>query len=195
MIKYIAVIVTVIVFLFGVAGTGLEAQEKKAVEIPVVDTPPGIDGELDEPIWQTAAQFTGFKSFSPNYGIDASAKSIIYVCTDRENFYFAARCFQEDTARIKATVTSRDKMYGDDWVSFNIDTFNNNQSGYGFYVNPFGIQGDGILGSDGGLDSSHDMVWYSKGTIDDKGYVVEVKVPFKSIRFPVKKRSPWGCGW
>jgi hypothetical protein len=35
-------------------------------------------------------------------------------------------------------------------------------------------------------DDGIDMVWYSAGRIDNEGYTVEVKIPFKSIRYAVR---------
>jgi hypothetical protein len=180
------------VFLLVTCTWGLTAKASEAIEIPSIDTPPVIDGKLDDPVWSSAVRFEAFKSFKPDYGKAASEETVIYGCSDRENFYFAARCFQKDATRIKATVTHRDNMFGDDWVAVCIDTFSDFQSAYGFLVNPLGIQGDGILNSSGDLDGSHDMVWYSKGSIDDQGYTVEIKIPFKSIRFPIKKEVKMG---
>jgi hypothetical protein len=171
---------------------GLVAQEKEAIEIPLINTPPQIDGKLDEAVWSAAARFQGFASWQPDYGKPASEKTVMYLCSDRENFYFAARCFQNNPSEIKGTVTHRDNMYGDDYAAICIDTFHDMQSAYAFLINPLGIQGDGIFGAEGNLDSSHDMVWFSKGIIDDKGYTIEVRIPFKSIRFPVKKEVKMG---
>ena len=182
----------IIIFVFTVLVGGVAAKEKEAIEIPLIDTPPQIDGKLDEAVWSTAARFQGFISWEPDYGKPASEKTVMYLCSDRENFYFAAQCFQKNPAEIKGTVTHRDNMYGDDYVAICIDTFHDMQSSYAFLVNPLGIQGDGIFGAEGDLDSSHDMVWFSKGVIDDKGYTIEVRIPFKSIRFPVKKQVKMG---
>jgi hypothetical protein len=170
----------------------LNAKENGATEIPLIDTPPQIDGKLDEAVWSTAARFQDFATFKPDYGKPSSEKTVMYLCSDRENFYFAAQCFQKNPSEIKGTVTRRDNMYGDDWAAICFDTFYDTQSAYAFLINPLGIQGDGILGAEGNLDGSHDMVWFSKGVIDDKGYTIEVRIPFKSIRFPVKKEVNMG---
>ncbi len=180
------------IFVLMVLVVGLAAEGKEAIEILFIDTPPRIDGKLDEAVWSTAAFFQDFVSFQPDYGKPASEKTVMYLCSDRENFYFAARCFQKNPAEIKATVTHRDNMFGDDLVGFCFDTFHDMQSAYGFVVNPLGIQGDGIVNTEGDLDERHDMVWFSKGVIDDKGYTVEARIPFKSIRFPIKKQVKMG---
>ena len=186
--RCINIFITVTLFLS--AAAGLWANE--AVEIPLIDTPPVIDGKLDDPVWADAVRFERFITFKPDYGKEPTEKTVIYVCSDRENFYFAARCFEKDASKIMGTVTRRDNIFGEDFMAFNIDTFYDLQSSYAFVVNPLGIQGDGMADADGNLDGSQDMVWYSKGTIDDKGYTVELKIPYKSIRFPLKKEVKMG---
>jgi len=106
---------------------------------------------------------------------------------DRDNIYFAARCLDSMPSKIKASMTKRDNMYGDDWVAVALDTFNDQQSAYTFLVNAFGVQGDGMINSNGDLDESHDMVWYSKGEINEKGYTVEMRIPLRSIRYRAGK--------
>ncbi len=191
-ILYTAYIMTAFLFFLctGAPLTAIEAIE--AIEIPLIDHPPTLDGKLDDPVWETAARFQDFKTFKPDYGKPSSEETVVYGCSDRENFYFAARCFQKNVSEIKGTVTKRDNMFGDDWVAVIIDTFYDRQNAYGFIVNPLGIQGDGMVDADGDMEGSHDMVWYSKGIIDDKGYTVEMKIPFKSIRFPIKKKVKMG---
>jgi hypothetical protein len=195
MIRLRTGVIAVLFFMFIAATFCLRLNakdEKNEIEIPLIDTPPRIDGKLDEPVWSTAVRFQKFVSFVPDYGKPASEQTVIYACSDGENFYFAARCFQRNASDIKGTVTRRDKMFADDWILVAIDTFHDYQSAYGFMVNPLGIQGDGMINADGYLDWSHDMVWFSRGAIDDQGYTVEIKIPFKSIRFPLKKKVKMG---
>jgi hypothetical protein len=161
-------------------------------EIFKTETPPVLDGKLDDPVWQSALTVTGFKTFQPDYGKDASSRTIAYAAYDKENFYFAFRCYEDNPKKIKATLTKRDNVFGEDFASVILDTFNDKQGGYGFIVNPLGVQGDGMMDIGGNLNDSHDMVWYSKGVIDDEGYTVEIKIPFKSIRFPGKKKITMG---
>ena len=92
--------------------------------------------------------------------------------------------------KIKAAVSKRDDIIQDDLIGIILDTFNDMQSGFGFLINPLGIQGDGMMGVEGNLEPSLDMVWFSKGRIDELGYTVECRIPLKSIRFPNKKVLP-----
>jgi hypothetical protein len=176
-------------FFFLAFALGPQALLSKAAQdIPRIDSPPEIDGKMDDAVWATAFKMSDFKTFEPAYDKDPHEKTEGYMVYDAENFYFAIRAYDKKPNAIKASMAKRDNMFEDDWVGVIIDTFNDRQSGYGFLVNPLGIQGDGIMNVQGNLDESYDMVWYSKGIIDDQGYTVEFRVPLKSIRFPGKEK-------
>ena len=146
------------------------------------DTPPVIDGVLDDAVWQKAPHQTGFKTWTPDYDHDLSEKTIVYYAYDSRNIYFAFRCFDRQPDQIKTSVTSRDNIRREDWVCINLDSFNDHQSLYAFYSNPHGIQEDSVF-ANGKEDISVDLIWYSAGKIDKEGYTIEIKIPFKSIRF------------
>jgi len=157
------------------------------------ETPPIIDGKLDDPVWQTAPYITGFKTWMPDYDMDMSQKTRVYVAYDRENLYFAFRCFDTEPDKIKTSITNRDNVRADDWVCINLDTFNDHQSLYCFYCNPAGIQGDSkSMSGTWSEDKNYDTVWYSMGQIDSLGYTIEIRIPFKSIRFTSKNPVPMG---
>jgi hypothetical protein len=149
--------------------------------------PPVLDGVLDDPIWATALKFENWKTFKPDIDKDPSQRTVAYLSHDADNIYFAFRCFDSDPGKIKAAVSKRDGIDADDLVGFILDTFDDQQSGFTFMLNPFGIQEDGMMNVQGNLDGGFDMIWYSKGRIDDQGWAVEARVPLKSIRFPNKK--------
>jgi len=149
------------------------------------DSAPVIDGVLDDAVWQAAPQVKGFKTWHPDYGRDMAEDTIVYFAYDRENLFFAFRCFDSQPDRIKTSVTSRDSIMPDDWVCINLDTFYDQQSLHVFYINPLGIQGDSRFEGNQ-EDFSVDLVWYSQGRVDELGYAVEIRIPFKSLRFSHK---------
>ena len=162
------------------------AQDRLPPLIPLKTViPPVIDGKLDDAVWQNAPHVSGFKTWMPDYGIDMKFGTEVYYAYDRENFYVAFRCFDGEPDKIKSSVTSRDNIIPDDWVCVNLDSFNDQQSLYVFYCNPAGVQGDAT--AEGNQeDFNVDMVWFSEGEIDRDGYTVEIRIPFKSIRFSYK---------
>lgn len=155
------------------------------------DAPPVIDGLLDDPVWAQAPSETGFKTWRPDFGRDLQEDTVVYYAYDRENLYFAYRCRDREPARIKASITARDTISADDWVCLNLDTFDDQQSLYAFYVNPLGIQADSRFEGNQ-EDFTIDVVWFSAGRIGEDGYTIEVRIPFKSIRY--RHREPVEMG-
>jgi hypothetical protein len=147
----------------------------------LVATPPVIDGILDEPVWNLAPHVGGFKTFAPDYDIVPKEQTDVALAYDRQNIYFAFRCY-DDPGKIKASVSPRDRITGDDFICINLDAANDQQGLNAFYVNPLGIQADSRFAA-GIEDFSPDYVWYSAGKLDSIGYTVEVQLPLKSLRY------------
>ena len=179
-----------LVLLLAAGGAALlgKVPDPNPLVVPKAAKPPVIDGILNDEAWATAFKTGDFLTFQPDYGRAPSQKSEAYLTYDAENFYFAMRCFDTEPDKIKAAVSKRDAIFGDDFAAFLIDTFNDTQSAFGFVVNPLGIQGDGMMDMNTNLDASLDMVWDSKGIINkaEGCYTVEARIPLKSIRFPGK---------
>ncbi len=148
------------------------------------DQPPVLDGVLDDDVWKNSSTFSGFKTFVPDYLQDMPFKTEVYMAHDEENLYFAFKA-HDDPSLIKTSIAARDKIEADDWIRINMDSFNDQQTLYGFYINPNGIQRDTRFAA-GEEDDGMDMVWYSSGKIDNDGYSIEVKIPLKSIRYAQK---------
>jgi len=163
---------------------------EETLTVPRTENPPVIDGKIDETTWSEALKFDNFKTLSPDYGKEPSQKTVAYMTYDSENFYFAIRCFDFEPKKIKSSVSSRDSMFQDDYVAVMLDTFGTMQEAFGFFLNPLGIQGDGMINADGNAEATFDMVWYSKGQIDEEGFSVECRIPLQSIRFPGGKAIP-----
>ena len=145
-------------------------------------TPPVIDGDIGDAVWQSAPTVTGFKTWTPDYGKDMPDQTVVYYAYDAENLYFAFRAFDSEPDRVKASIAARDGVNADDWICINLDSFGDQQSLYALYVNPLGIQGDSRFAA-GREDFGFDAVWYSAGRIDSQGYTIEVRIPFKSLRY------------
>jgi hypothetical protein len=154
------------------------------IPIPRTSSAPVLDGELNEPVWETAAIFTEFKTMKPDYGLAPSEQTEVHLVYDSEMMYVGFRCADSEPAKIKATVSRRDTPVNDDWIAFCIDTFNDELSACFFMLNPHGIQVDGTLNSDADPDLTLDLVWSGFSKLTSAGYSAEIAIPFKSLRFP-----------
>jgi hypothetical protein len=162
------------------------------VSIFKTDTPPVIDGKLDDPVWQKATRFDNFITFKPDFGKPTSEQTTIMMTYDRKFIYFAFDCQDSEPSKIKASMAKRDSIDMDDWIGVVLDTFGDLQGGYLFEVNPLGVQMDGKINADGNGDASFDTVWESKALIHGQGYSAEMAIPFKSLRYPFKKKITMG---
>jgi len=170
-----------------------------------IDPDVSIDGRIEESVWDAAPLLTGFTQYDPSEGIPASQRTEVRVFVSDDAIYFAIKAFESDPDGIRATMTERDEVTrSNDYVRVILDTFNDQRRAYAFSVNPFGVQQDGIWleggssGYRGGgfnrppIDDNPDFIWDSGGRVTDQGYEVEVRIPFKSVRFAELPVQSWG---
>ena len=116
-------------------------------------TAPVIDGKLDDPVWKTAAVFGDFLQTQPGDNVKPSDQTEVLIGYDAKNIYFAFRA-KEPRDKIRATVGRRDNVFDDDFVGMYIDTFNDQRQAYFVFLNPLGIQGDGVFTENNGEDQA-----------------------------------------
>ncbi|TAK15302.1 MAG: hypothetical protein EPO35_07840, partial [Acidobacteria bacterium] len=172
-------------------------------DIPRIEQAPTIDGRLDEPAWQQATRLTGFSEYRPVDGQKASEQTDVLVWYSPSALYFGIIAHDSSPGSIRATNADRDNIGLDDSVRIFLDTFNDRRRAFIFGVNPLGVQEDGVqtegsfnagrmMGMNGSVDLSPDYQFDSKGRLTADGYVVEVRIPFKSLRYPSMSGAKWG---
>ena len=190
-------IAPVIVWL-SVAVQAQEAQKVpiKAKQYRVESTSEAVrvDGVLDEAVWKTAQPMEFDAETSPGDNIVPPARTVGYMTYDQKNLYIAFQAFDPNPSQIRAHLSDRDTAFSDDFVGVVLDTFNDNRRAFEFFVNPLGVQMDLIQDDTNRVeDSSWDAIWSSAGRVTAEGYIVEVAIPFTSIRFPRSDaEQTWG---
>lgn len=167
-------------------------EKAQPVTIPKFERPPVIDGKLEDDVWQNAAVLKDFYQIQPGDNTPPSRETKVLLGYDPKTLYIAFRVFDEPD-KIRATVAKRDNIFNDDNVGFFLDTFNDQRKAFEMFFNPLGIQADGVMTESGGEDFSVDVLMESKGGLDDKGYIVEIAIPFKSLRYEAGKGKLWGA--
>lgn len=166
-------------------------EKASPIKVARFTTAPVIDGRLDDEVWKSAPVLKDFLQTAPGDNIVASKPTEVMLGYDEKNFYIAFKCFDEKD-KIRATVTNRDNVFSEDNVRVWLDTYNDQRRAYVLGFNPLGIQQDGIFTEGQGADFSVDIVMESKGVIEEWGWSVEVKIPFKSLRYSAGKGKLWG---
>ena len=174
------------------------------VRPPRLPQPPVIDGRLDDAVWRDAAHITELVQRRPLDGAPASEASDVYLAYDSTNLYIGLHAHYADPGMVRANRRDRDQAILDDLFLVYFDPFLDQQRAYVFTVNGYGVQGDAILraGAIGGGrfgvprgDASWDVLFETAAELVSDGFVAEMAIPFKSLRYPQREAgSPhrWG---
>jgi hypothetical protein len=187
---------------------------KISVSVPRLDSAVAVDGVIDEGVWKRAARLTGFSQYQPVDGRPAVEPTEVLVWYSSDAIHFGIRATELHGDVVRATRANRDDIASEDHVQILLDTDNGRQLAFLFGVNPLGVQQDGTRGAtfaggaggasatgggfrninplDGSVDLNPDYVFESRGRLVPGGYEVEIRIPFKSLRYQDAAVQSWG---
>ncbi len=153
-----------------------------------------FDGTLDDAVYEEHPPINGFIQVLPDAGQPATGDSDVWVLFDHDNIYIGARLWQKDaTQTIIANELRRDKGRQNDDFGVALDTFYDRQTGYLFYTNPIGAIGDCQVGEAAGFTNcDYNPIWDVRTGRFDGGWTVEMKIPFKTLRYRPGTSQVWG---
>jgi len=144
-----------------------------------------IDGILDEPDWQSASVAGNFKQNFPYDTSYAEKQTEARVTFDDQFLYISGVCYQPQKYIVQSLRRDYPNSSSDIFFVL-IDPFQDKLNGFYFAVTPYGVQKEGLLytGS-GGIDNNFDWdnKWYSEATRHDDKFIVELAIPFKTLRY------------
>ena len=185
--KIILLLLLIIILQFTFASEN--PNSNKILYLKKVDVEIKIDGIIDD-IWNVADSTDDFFQLLPYYDQPVSRRTVAKVLTTDEAIYCLIICY-DDKEKIQ-TSTGLHDQFGGDIVSFMIDTFGDKQSAYKFGVAASGVKMDSRLLDDGrNRDFNWDGIWFADAKVYDWGYVVEMEIPYKSIKYD-KTLTEWG---
>jgi hypothetical protein len=156
------------------------------------DTPPTIDGVLDDDVWLLAEPITNFTQVVPAEGAVPSERTEMRLLYDQDNLYIAFRFFDSQPDSIVAAQMQRDiSLNTDDHVTIIIDPFDRARSGYEFQVSAAGGRRDGLVETDAATNYDWRGLWSGRVTRDELGWTAEIAIPFKTISFDPNAEK-WG---
>jgi len=196
------------------SGRAYAGRERRLdVAIPRLEAGITVDGVLDEPAWGQAARLTGFSQYQPVDGRPAEEPTEVLVWYSPTAIHFGIRAREVHGDVIRATRANRDNIGSDDNVQILLDTYDDRRIAFLFGVNPFGVQQDGTRSDnfsggaggqsgggggvginplEGNVDLNPDYVFESRGRLVPGGYDVEIRIPFKSLRYQDRAEQAWG---
>lgn len=148
-----------------------------------------LDGHLDDPGWTGAERVDHFQQTYPEYNVEPGIGLRAWLTYDDETLYFAMES-DEDPSTVRGSMRDRDSIFRGDYFGLIVDTYGTGAWAYEFFVNPYGQQGD-LRWTPNGEDGGFDVVWKSEARITETGWIVEVAIPFRSLRFPERFEQQW----
>jgi hypothetical protein len=169
-----------------------QTPEKKQYKAEKLTVAPDIDGVLDDEAWKQGTWIDDFTQYNPHNGKKPSQRSEFKILFDENNLYVAFRAFDTSPDSIIRRMTRRDNVDGD-LLGIFLDSFHDLRTAFFFGVSSGGVKYDQMFTNDGmNEDSSWDPNWWVKTSINDEGWVAEMKIPFSQVRFEKKSGDTWG---
>jgi hypothetical protein len=166
---------------------------RPAATVTRTETPPRVDGRLDDPVWQRATPIGELVQVDPVEGAPPSEATEIRFLYDADQLYMAVRCFDREPEEILVTTRERDAFLDDDdRVEIVFDTFHDGRNAFFFQINAGGSKGDALVTNNGAnFNKPWDGLWEGHATIDAEGWTAELALPFKTLNFREGERT-WG---
>lgn len=208
--KYLFLIVVFHFFLVKAQNTN--PNKNLNFNISFLAEDPIIDGEvLNEPLWEQVYTIRDLKQIKPDYGAPASEKTAIKIAYSTKTLYVAVVCFDTSPEKIVVSDSRRDAdLNDDDSFLFIIDTYNDQQNGFLFGTNAYGMEYDAQIDNEGegnfsanrqqggvvgGTNINWDASWEVKTKKGDFGWSAEFAIPLRSIRFNGGDNKTWGINF
>lgn len=171
-----------------------DASGRVTVRAVRVDTPPRVDGLLDEAIYRTLPPITGFIQQDPSEGQVASEATFVWITYDARAIYIAARCEDSQPSKIVANDMRRDgrNITQGDNLSVVIDTFHDRRNAYEFLTNAIGGMYDTQITDERDVNRDWNATWVERSHRDPGGWSVEMAIPFRSLRYRGSGPQTWG---
>jgi hypothetical protein len=179
-----------VVFLLSTCILRLFSQPN--IKAVFTDSPPVIDGWVNEETWNKASRINELYQREPKNGDPVSEKTEFLFLYDKNNLYIGIHC-SANPGGITAKEMARDVSLGDDdRVQVILDTYLDGRNGYWFQIGPRGSIGDALLSQNGkDFNKAWDGLWDGKARITDEGWNAELRIPFKTLAFK-KGQDTWG---
>lgn len=181
-----------VVIIITISSLFAQSTEKNRYQATRITNPPQIDGILDDEAWITGEWTGNFSQFEPYNGRPASQRTEFKILFDENNIYVGIRAFDTAPDSIVRRLTRRDEVDGD-LVGVGFDSYHDLRTGFIFGVSAGGVKFDMMMTNNGqNEDNTWNPNYWAKATVNEEGWVAEMKIPFSQLRFEKNSDDVWG---
>ena len=160
-----------------------------------LDEPLVLDGNLDEAIYSDHPPFGDFIQLVPVADAPSSERSDVWLSYDDANVYVTCRCWDSSPPEEWVVNELRRDAVGlrnNEHFGVMFDTFYDRRSGFMFYANELGARTDYAVVDEVRANLDWNPVWDVAGGRFEGGWIVEMAIPFKSLRYLSGSGRLWG---
>jgi hypothetical protein len=192
--RFLEAIITTI--LLSVSISGLSGNSNKIYEVSTIEGKvPIIDGKLEKSVWHNIPWEKNFTQHVPHEGERPTQKTAFKILHDENYLYVAIRAYDTEPDEIVKRLSRRDNLEGD-FVTIQIDSYNDKRTAFVFSVTAAGVKEDMIISDDGNSNNNNwNPIWHVETQIDDKGWIAEMQIPLSQIRFSELKKTKESQRW
>src|SRR5436190_21158571 len=152
-----------------------------------------LDGRLDERAWQQARPIGVLRQREPVENAAPADDTVVRVLYNADALYIGILSRDRSPREIVSTQLTRDAhLVVDDRITIVLDPFFDHRNGFFFQINPAGARSDGQVSNNSeSLSLDWDGIWDGAARITDDGWITEIAIPFKTLRFK-PGQSVWG---
>ncbi len=150
------------------------------------EKPPVIDGELNDPVWQSTKPLEAFLPYVTQKDRKIEAPTTARVVYDGQAVYIGVVCTEPKVAQMKIVGQDPDS---DIWMGDSIDIFLQPDAKsaryYHFILNPRNVHWDAVF--EGQNDLKYNPAWNSAAKVADGKWVAEVAIPWSALQVKAPK--------
>lgn len=168
-------------------------KDRKSIKTTRVTKAPKIDAMLNDDAWKNAEIAKDFIIFRPANGtpVPSDYQTEVKIVYDDDAIYISAEMLDPDPEGIPREFAVRDNFTNADFFLVTINPNDDGQNPFEFIVQATGNQADAKV-SNGDEDLNWSAVWKSAAKITDKGWNVEIEIPYRALRFANRDVQSWG---
>jgi len=189
------ILISLMILMVTLTAASGQTLEKKRYKATRITEAPEINGTLDEAVWKSGEWIDDFTQNEPYNGQKPSQRTEFAILFDDDNIYVGIKNFDSHPDSIVNRLTRRDNADGDlSGVIF--DSFHDLRTAFLFGVASSGVKYDMMFTEDGqNQDESWDPNWWVKTSINEEGWIAEMKIPFSQVRFDKNSGDVWGLNF
>ncbi|MFN7914998.1 MAG: DUF5916 domain-containing protein [Vicinamibacterales bacterium] len=173
-----------------------DAQGRVTLRATRVTSPMKIDGKLDEEPYLLTKPMGGFVQTEPRRGEAATEPTEVWIFYDEDNIYVGAKCYDsapEDRWVANEMRRDNNNVIRNENFAIYFDTFYDHRNAFLFELTPIGGIYDAYVTNErppGNTD--YQPVWNRQPGRFDGGWIAEMAIPFRAIRYRPGASQVWG---